>query len=75
MSPKELIGIKPTCKDCGWEGQIYRLDIEGNFDCAQLSAIIETRLGHCIETGHLNIECRSVYEELPQVPRKASRRE
>lgn len=58
---KEIIGIMPMCSDCGWEGEIYRLDIEGNLDCAKLSAIMETRLGHCIETGHTNIEYVEVF--------------
>ena len=75
MSPKEIIGVKPTCNDCGWEGEIYRIENEGNIDCTQLSAIIETRLGHCIETGHKNIKYVKIFEEKLDEIRKAFRRE
>lgn len=44
--PKERIGVKAVCDTCGWESEIHLDTEEGNINCANLSVLIETRLGH-----------------------------
>ncbi len=74
MSLEKAIGVQPVCKICNWKGQIYRIDVEGSLEFAGLSAIIESRLVHGGETGHADIECLSIYEEVPELTKKAFRR-
>lgn len=64
MSQEKVIGVQPVCKTCGWTGPIYRTDVEGSLGFARLSAIIESRLVHGGETGHADVECQPVYEEV-----------
>ena len=75
MSQKEVKGVQPVCKTCGWTGPIYRIDVEGSLEFARLSAIIESRLNHGGETKHADIECRPVYEEVSKLTKKAFRQE
>jgi hypothetical protein len=51
MSEKEIVAIQPVCKTCGWIGEKYDVLTDGNQNCALISAVIETRLGHLLETG------------------------
>lgn len=39
---------------CGWRSSPYYFDEEGGEDCANVSAIIETRLGHLAEKASEN---------------------
>jgi hypothetical protein len=39
---------------CGWRSTPYLFEIEGGEDCAIVSAIIETRLGHLKEKAAEN---------------------
>ena len=50
MENKEIVAIQPVCLTCGWKGERYNISTEGNVDCAKTSAIIETRLGHLLQT-------------------------
>lgn len=51
MDNEEVVAIQPICVTCGWKGERYDISTEGNLDCAILSAKIETRLGHLLETN------------------------
>ena len=64
MDNKEVVAIQPICETCGWKGERYDISTEGNVDYAKTSAIIETRLGHLLETrGNHKIEFREIHEE------------
>ena len=43
--------VQPICKTCGWVGGRYYCDEEGCESNAELSAVIETRLGHLKDTA------------------------
>ncbi|HOY61018.1 MAG TPA: hypothetical protein PK045_00765 [Candidatus Woesebacteria bacterium] len=64
MDNKEIVAIQPFCVTCGWEGKRYVISTEGNVDFARTSAIIETRLGHLLDTkGTHKIEYREIKGE------------
>jgi hypothetical protein len=48
---KERQYVQPICRTCGWSGRKYFFDEEGGKDYANLSAMIETRLGHLKDTA------------------------
>jgi len=64
MDNKEVVAILPVCLTCGWKGERYDISTEGNVDCAKTSAIIETRLGHLLETdGNHQIDYLEIRKE------------
>lgn len=57
MNNKEIIAILPVCSTCGWKGNKYYICNEGDLECAKVSAIVETRLGHLLKSeGQHNVE-------------------
>lgn len=64
MENKEIVAIQPVCLTCGWKGERYDVSTEGTVQCTLASAIIETRLGHLLETkGKHEIEYLEIREE------------
>ncbi|MDD3999124.1 MAG: hypothetical protein PHR98_03445 [Candidatus Shapirobacteria bacterium] len=68
MENKEIVAIQPVCLTCGWKGERYDVLTDGTVDCAMASAIIETRLGHLLETrGKHQIEYLKIESEVSSV--------